>query len=1161
MFQLGKAARSESERRESTDSTRRGGQRALEHCRAAVQEFNSLVALHREQVISIGEITADCPTLRARMHSTRTKGCTVALSAYQHLTLISGPEDGEIHPEICRLFIQLQCCLEMYITEMLKSLCLLGVLQLHRKGNEPCPESNADCRVDESSDVPILEERSSSPVDFPHESWLVCTDIENIESDMREMRNLLSKLRETMPLPLKNQDDSSLLNLTPYPLVRQRKRRFSGLCCLVICVHMGHIRLLFICLLILAAVTASSGCYCDHYAWSSWSYCTKTCDQGTQERSRHVRYDEHWINNNCAMLCQTYQRRTCNVDACPINCQLTEFGPWSECSPCAKKMFRTKSILRPAQFGGQDCSEPLMEERPCHPSKECAIEKGNCKDKFTCDNGRCIKAVLECNGQNDCLDNSDEKNCGRIRKVCGTDRMFYHLPGVDLIGNGFDAVAEKMRGAVLDNTIMGDECRLNRSKENRKIYRIPANIESYTIDVETLEDVKENLPVQTEMITLKSHRSSSADPSFGLLIFLHFLQNSQGSFKEELSAFQKKDSQYFRLHQEIATSTFRTKSSDLYLSHPFLTFLNSLPLDYNYALYRQIFQQFGTHYFSSGTLGGRYDLLFQYDREELKTQGLTQEETRNCIRQEFNLFLFVYYTSSHSNRCGTKTTTTTYKGSFLETTEKSISMVRGGRSEYAAALAWERKGAPPDSTTYKDWISSTIDNPTVIDYELKPLMDLVRGLPCAVTKRQHMRKALDEYLESFDSCKCAPCPNNGRPTLSGTECVCICQTGTYGANCEKRAKDYTSEAVDGHWSCWSSWSECDSSLKKHRTRSCNNPAPQKGGKPCQGPERQEEECTISIFQHKDICINDDDFEAEKDSESVLPPGASGCVKPKPPAYSYLRINKRVYDYGDHEEFVCFTGFELQGYQLIRCQQDGTWEDAKGSCIKRVCSRPKVPRDMSISPDKQEYNIGSSFSLRCTGGGMSPSGPSHYTCTNALIWNPSIPENIQCKNDEPFISDSSCELGQRREGSTCVCIPREDCRKYEKKICALDVTKGSAVMMSFCSFHADRCHGDKLHFINNGPCKGDVDWARFRANISEKSSVQKPCGSDTCYEWETCSTSSVCVCIPPKDCPKNDGQTYCVNIVRLKRQRTVDLCNMAAIKCSGFDLEILHEGVC
>lgn len=46
------------------------------------------------------------------------------------------PEDGEIHPEICRLYIQLQCCLEMYTTEMLKSICLLGSLQFHRKGIE-----------------------------------------------------------------------------------------------------------------------------------------------------------------------------------------------------------------------------------------------------------------------------------------------------------------------------------------------------------------------------------------------------------------------------------------------------------------------------------------------------------------------------------------------------------------------------------------------------------------------------------------------------------------------------------------------------------------------------------------------------------------------------------------------------------------------------------------------------------------------------------------------------------------------------------------------------------------------------------------------------------------------------------------------------------------
>ncbi|XP_030644196.1 regulator of G-protein signaling 7-binding protein A isoform X2 [Chanos chanos] len=228
IFQIGKPPSRESERRESAEA-----QRAVADCRMVVQEFNTLVALYRELVISIGEISVDCPSLRAEMHKTRTRGCEMARAAHQNLSAISGPEDGEIHPEICRLFIQLQCCLEMYLTEMLKSVCLLGSLQLHRKGKDTSGPARIESKMDESSDIPILEDTSSSPMDYPQSYLLVSTDIDNIERDMREMKNLLSKLRETMPLPLKNQDDSSLLNLTPYPLVRQRKRRFFGLCCLV----------------------------------------------------------------------------------------------------------------------------------------------------------------------------------------------------------------------------------------------------------------------------------------------------------------------------------------------------------------------------------------------------------------------------------------------------------------------------------------------------------------------------------------------------------------------------------------------------------------------------------------------------------------------------------------------------------------------------------------------------------------------------------------------------------------------------------------------------------------------------------------------------------------------------------------------------------------
>ncbi|MEQ2159104.1 hypothetical protein GOODEAATRI_019130 [Goodea atripinnis] len=139
IFQIGKPPYRDQQRRESTESSRKA-QRAVADCRMVglrhlgsttgkkisieqrfsltvlmcclltcdfklrlcfvilfvsfltqiVQEFNTLVALYRELVISIGEITVDCPSLRAEMLKTRTKGCEMARAAHQSLSLISG---------------------------------------------------------------------------------------------------------------------------------------------------------------------------------------------------------------------------------------------------------------------------------------------------------------------------------------------------------------------------------------------------------------------------------------------------------------------------------------------------------------------------------------------------------------------------------------------------------------------------------------------------------------------------------------------------------------------------------------------------------------------------------------------------------------------------------------------------------------------------------------------------------------------------------------------------------------------------------------------------------------------------------------------------------------------------------------------------------------
>lgn len=55
--------------------------------------------------------------------------------------------------------------------------------------------------------------------------------------------------------------------------------------------------------------------------------------------------DEYYNQNFCDRLCTKMESRACNQQTCPINCQLGDFGPWSECDPCIKKQVGRKCIM------------------------------------------------------------------------------------------------------------------------------------------------------------------------------------------------------------------------------------------------------------------------------------------------------------------------------------------------------------------------------------------------------------------------------------------------------------------------------------------------------------------------------------------------------------------------------------------------------------------------------------------------------------------------------------------------------------------------------------------------------------------------------------------------------------------------------------------------
>ncbi|XP_072051171.1 A disintegrin and metalloproteinase with thrombospondin motifs 3-like isoform X2 [Amphiura filiformis] len=91
------------------------------------------------------------------------------------------------------------------------------------------------------------------------------------------------------------------------------------------------------------------------------------------------------------------------------------------------------------------------------------------------------------------------------------------------------------------------------------------------------------------------------------------------------------------------------------------------------------------------------------------------------------------------------------------------------------------------------------------------------------------------------------CKTKKGPPLDGTTC-------SPGMWCMQGECVYTdTERQDGHWSDWSSWSECSYKCSvgaEVRTRECNNPPPLNGGNPCKGQRLDYKLCNTQDCKHR-----------------------------------------------------------------------------------------------------------------------------------------------------------------------------------------------------------------------------------------------------------------------------------------------------------------------
>eukprot|EP00079_Xenopus_tropicalis_P014200 XP_004910502.1 PREDICTED: complement component C9 [Xenopus tropicalis] len=567
---------------------------------------------------------------------------------------------------------------------------------------------------------------------------------------------------------------------------------------------------------------------------------------------------------------QTPKRLQREVNApAPIDCQLSSWGSWSRCDPCTKHRYRSRSIERFGQYGGAPCVNTLGDIQRCIPEEDCMEPPVFCGNDFECESGRCIKARLLCNGDNDCGDYSDE-TCDDKDPKPPCRNMEIELSEIArTAGDGLNILGMKPKRNPFDNEYFNGIC--DRVRDGKTYFRKPWNVAALvyktradkSFTTETYHDAKsvmskiiEGLTVNVDAsLSLKMTPTEQKNLTVGASAGLGYSKNKSVQRLRQYS--ETKDKTYMRVSGTVQLASFQMRTRGAMLSPTFIEDIKSLPRDYDKAEYFSILEMYGTHYTVSGTVGGKYDLVYVLDSIVMKSLDITTEDVTDCLK--LNAGANIGGTENGAKvdvNPNVKTDICNKGGGETETEprrtqkpviESIISFVDGGSVEYVTALEEKLNKKEPvaDVDDYIQWASSLKDSPTVINSKSNPIISLIpTDIKDAYIKTRNLERAIEEYLDEHSVCKCQPCQNGGKVMVIDGECICKCTLHYEGVACQNIKSDLFStpkQPIDGGWGCWTISPNCVDG-EMIATRKCDNPVPQEGGKPCHGQQTKKIPC-------------------------------------------------------------------------------------------------------------------------------------------------------------------------------------------------------------------------------------------------------------------------------------------------------------------------------
>uniref|UniRef100_A0A096M2H2 MACPF domain-containing protein n=1 Tax=Poecilia formosa TaxID=48698 RepID=A0A096M2H2_POEFO len=333
----------------------------------------------------------------------------------------------------------------------------------------------------------------------------------------------------------------------------------------------------------------------------------------------------------------------------------------------------------------------------------------------------------------------------------------YHVapfvPGHNLVGQGFDIVRLERKADVIDvKTYLSPSktCKLcSNPLQNHILQKLPSSVVDWKCNATW---IKKCFIIQkyrfNENSLVESYTSQDTND---WLVGLDFPKGPEsgkldvggtGSKAYKFASQRTKEDRYtFSIHSVTCSHYGFILSNTPSLSFKFKKQLDLLPPHYNSSTkneYTKLIDIYGTHYFRKVNLGGRLRRLISSRSCLSSMNGLTSNETHNCLSMGVAVGLGKVKLSSVPNSCISVLKNQDVATNFSSGLHQHFTEMSGGNGWLGKFSIFQN-----DSMGFMNWQKSLKEHPDVVSHSLRPLYQLV---PSRLQKVE-MKAAIEQYLK------------------------------------------------------------------------------------------------------------------------------------------------------------------------------------------------------------------------------------------------------------------------------------------------------------------------------------------------------------------------------------------------------------------------------